>query len=101
MTITEAVREAELAVKHAQEVRAYHRKRTKRGDIQRKEDLTMAYDRVRAAMPPLRSETGRFPHQMPTAATLKRQEQIRAASKALQRERRKLWKMLTPNERTA
>jgi hypothetical protein len=99
MNIDAIIKEAELAVKHAQEVRLFHRKRTQRGDAQRRTDLTIAYDRVREAMHPLRSESGRFAHQARTPATVKRHERIREASKALQRERRKLWKMMTPEER--
>lgn len=99
--IEPALAEALLAVQHAQEVRVFHRKRTERGDAQRSADLTMAYRRVKAAMEPLRSESGRFCHQPRTPSNLERQNRIRAASAALQKERRKLWKMLTPEERTA
>jgi hypothetical protein len=100
-SIEAAITEAHLAVANAQEAREFHRKRTKRGDAQRSTDLVMAYQRVKAAMLPLRSESGRFSHQSPTPRVLERQEKIREASLALQRERRKLWKMLTPDERTA
>lgn len=93
-TIEQALREADLAVKHAQEVRVYHRKRSARDDPQRRSDLQMALTRVKAAMEPLRSEIGKFPTQHGTAVILARQERIRKASLALQRERRKLWKML-------
>lgn len=92
--INSYLREAQLAVENAQEVRAYHRKKTLRGDGQRESDLQMALERVKAAMRPLRSEIGRFPKQHPSATILSRQEKIRDASHALQRERRKLWKML-------
>lgn len=88
------LREADLAVANAQEVRAYHRKKTSRDDLQRLSDITIALERVKAAMKPLRSEIGRFPRQHPSATILARQERIRAASQALQKERRKLWKML-------
>lgn len=100
MTIADALYEADLAVQNAQEVRCYHRKRSERGDQQRQEDLGMAIERVKAAMKPLRSEIGKFPRQAPSDAVLSRQAKVRAASKALQRERRKLWKMLDRNERT-
>lgn len=92
--------EARLAVQAAQEVREYHRKRTARDDLQRLADITIALERVKAAMKPLRSEIGRFPKQPPSAPILARQDKIRAASHALQRERRKLWKMLNRSERT-
>ena len=93
-TLNDALKEASLAVKNAQEVRAFHRKRTSRGDRQRLNDLKLAEARVKAAMKPLRSEIGKFPHQPQTATVIARQEKIRAASDALQKERRKLWKML-------
>lgn len=92
--------EADLAVQAAQEVRAFHRKRSARDDQQRQDDLTLALDRVKMAMKPLRSEIGRFPKQPPSATILARQSRIREASLALQRERRKLWKMLNRPERT-
>jgi DNA-binding NtrC family response regulator len=99
--INEALHEASLAIQNAQEVRAYHRKRSQRGDTQREADLEMAIERVRDAMRPLRSEIGRFPHQAQSATVEARQGKIRAASTALQRERRKLWKMMDrPIERT-
>lgn len=91
--IEESLREADLAVQHAQEVRAYHRKRTERGDRQRETDIALALERVRLAMKPLRSEIGRFRHQESLPNLIERREKIRDASLALQRERRKLWKM--------
>jgi hypothetical protein len=99
--VTEALQEAELAVQNAQDVRRFHRKRTEKGDVQREADLNMAIERVRAAMKPLRSEIGRFPKQPNTANVLSRQKRIRAASNALQAERRKLWKMIDRSERTS
>jgi DNA-binding NtrC family response regulator len=98
--IAEALQEAELAVQSAQETRRYHRKRSEKGDPQREADLGMAMERVRAAMKPLRSEIGRFPKQPHTATVEARQNKIRAASRALQSERRKLWKMIDRTERT-
>lgn len=92
--VSEAVHEARLAVQNAQEVRAFHRKRTERGDKQREDDLRLALERVKRAMKPLRSEIGRFPKQGSSPIILQRQEKVRAASLALQKERRKLWKML-------
>jgi hypothetical protein len=99
--VAAALQEAEHAIQNAQEVRAFHRKRSERDDRQRINDLTFALRRVKAAMTPLRSEIGRFPHQQRTDTVEARQNKIRNASKALQRERRKLWKMLAgTNERT-
>jgi hypothetical protein len=91
-----AMKEAELAVANAQEVRAHHRKRTIKGDRQRRHDLTLAIKRVKAAMKPLRSEIGKFPYGPQTDQAEANREKIRQASAALQRERRKLWKMLKP-----
>ena len=88
------MREAELAVRNAQEVRAFHRKRTQKGDQQRRHDLTLALRRVKAAMRPLRSQIGKFPYGPQTAIAEANRDKIRAASDALQKERRKLWKML-------
>lgn len=86
--------EAELAVTNAQEVRAYHRKRSERTDRQRRHDLELALKRVKSAMLPLRSEIGKFPYGPQTDAAAENRQAIREASAALQRERRKLWKML-------
>lgn len=88
------MKEAELAVANAREVRAHHRKRTLRNDRQRRHDLTLAFRRVKAAMVPLRSEIGRFPYGPQTDTADANRQAIREASAALQRERRKLWKML-------
>jgi hypothetical protein len=87
------IAEADLAVQAAQEVRDFHRKRTARDDVQRVADIEIALERIKNAMRPLRSEIGRFPKQPPTTNNLERQGRIREASLALQRERRKLWKM--------
>lgn len=88
------MREAELAVTNAQEVRAFHRKRSGRSDRQRIHDLTLALKRVKAAMSPLRSEIGKFPYGPQTDVAAQNRQAIREASAALQRERRKLWKMV-------
>lgn len=98
-SLNDALREAHLAVKNAQEVRALHRKRTEPGDAQRQNDLKMAFQRVKLAMRPLRSEIGKFPHKPQTAQAEKNRERIREASEALQKERRKLWKMIHPRKK--
>lgn len=90
----EAVREAELAVQQAQEARRFHRKRSERGNEQRTADLELAYDRVHKAMKPLRSAIGKFPYGPQTEIAAQNRQIIRDASAALQKERRKLWKML-------
>lgn len=86
--------EAALAVLNAQDVRSYHRKRSDKTDRQRRHDLTLALKRVKAAMRPLRSEIGKFPYGPQTDMARENRQKIRDASAALQRERRKLWKML-------
>lgn len=82
---------AQAAVEFAQEVRKHHRRRSERNSHQRQEDIALALKRIRDAMRPLRSELGRFPYN--PGADTERQEKIKAASQALQKERRKLWKM--------
>jgi hypothetical protein len=94
-----AMQEADLAIKNAQEVRAFHRKRSVRTDRQRQQDLTIALKRVKAAMKPLRSEIGKFPYGPQTDQAEENRQIIRNASVALQRERRKLWKMLAKKKR--
>lgn len=97
----QAVNEARLAVQNAQEVRTYHRKRTLRGDSQRQLDLSLAYKRVHTAMKPLRSHIGKFPYGPQTEIAANNRQIIREASAALQKERRKLWKMLNaPKDET-
>jgi hypothetical protein len=84
----------EKTVQNAQEVRSHHRKRTDRADRQRNDDLNLALARVKGAMKPLRSEIGRFPKYPKTTDNAERKRVIRDASLSLQKERRKLWKML-------
>lgn len=84
---------AEAAAAYAQQVRAFHRRRTKVNSTQRSEDIERALKRIRDAMDPLRSEIGRFPYGPQTDIAEANREAIRQASAALQRERRKLWKM--------
>jgi hypothetical protein len=92
----EAMKEVKLAIQNAQEVRRYHARQTEKGDPQRQSDLTLAMIRVKAAMKPLKREIGRFPYGPNTDTAEKNRQKIRAASRALQAERRKLWKMLQP-----
>lgn len=89
----QAMREAQDAVLFAQAVRQRHRRRTARGTAQREQDIQVALARLREAMRPLRSEIGRFSrvHASPAAEIVR--EDVRAASEAIQRERRKLFKM--------
>ena len=91
----EALAAADAAVVFAQQVRKHHRRRTNRNAEQRTEDINRALQRLKDAMAPLRSEIGRFPYGPQTDVAEKNRELIRDASDALQRERRKLWKMKT------
>lgn len=87
------IEEAEAAVAYAQQVRAYHRRRTQKGNAQRKKDVKLALKRIKEAMVPIRTEIGKFPYGPQTPTADNNRAAIRAASFALQTERRKLWKM--------
>ena len=82
------------AVDYAQEVRAYHRRRTRRGNKQRENDISLALDRLKRAMQPIRTRIGQIPYNPPREEN----ELLRQASKTLQTERRKLWKMRKPSD---
>lgn len=86
------VENAEAAIKHAQDIRAYHRKRSKPGDKQRDVDIKHALTKVRSAMRPIRSALGRAPYDI-SADAGERRVALRAISARLQTERRKLWKL--------
>lgn len=88
-----AMNEAEAAVRHARLVREQHRRRTERGQPRRESDIALALTRLREAMRPLRSEIGRFAYGPATEVAKNNRQRIRDASDAIQRERRKLWKM--------
>lgn len=88
-----ALDEAAAAVRYAQMVRAKHRRRTERGTREREEDIRLALERLKAAMKPLRSEIGRFAYGPPTPGEAPYRQSVRESSDAIQRERRKLWKM--------
>lgn len=89
----DAIENADAAVAFAQQVRKFHRRRTARKVEQRARDIELALQRLKDAMKPLRSEIGRFPYGPQTTIAEQNRERIRDASAALQRERRKLWKM--------
>lgn len=91
--LTDDLARAEAAVLFAQQVRKTHRRRKRRLPTQRRQDIDEAVKRVREAMKPLRSEIGRFPYGPQGAEADMDRDRIRAASAALQSERRKLWKM--------
>lgn len=85
--------QADAAVAYAQQVRRYHRRRSAKKTRQRKQDIKLALERLKTAMKPLRSEIGRFPYGPTTATAEANRERIKEASAAIQKERRKLWKM--------
>jgi hypothetical protein len=90
---------ADAAVIFAQQVRRMHRRRTGRSSTQRKTDIDLAIFRLKEAMGPLRSEIGRFAYGPQTTLAERNRQAIRDASDKLQRERRKLWKMQTTEQR--
>lgn len=91
---------AYAAVANARGVREYHRRRTEKRSPQRERDIAIALERIRDAMRPLKSMIGAFPYGPPTETAENNREEIRQASLALQRERRKLWKMQVKREET-
>lgn len=82
----EWIQASENTVRYAQLVRNHHAKRLKRSNPQRQQDIDAALKRIASTMKPIRSYLGRMPG-------LAQDHPIRKASFALQRERRKLWKM--------
>jgi anti-sigma-K factor RskA len=88
-----ALDRADAAVIFAQQVRRLHRRRQNKNSEQRTQDLAAAVARLKEAMAPLRSEIGRFPYGPQTNAAAENRQTIRDASAAIQRERRKLFKM--------
>lgn len=91
----EALQNAYAAVAHAKDVRDIHRRRTHKGSKQRENDIQYAHERLKAAMAPLRTIIGRFPYGAQTVVAERNREAVRAASREIQAERRKLWKMST------
>jgi hypothetical protein len=92
---------AEAAVENARRVRAYHRRRTEKRSPQRRDDIMVARARLKEAMRPLKSAIGKFPYGPQTTTAEENRETIRQMSAAIQVERRKLWKMLSPEDRAA
>lgn len=88
-----AIEDADASVVFALLVRRRHRRRTSRTSNQRQADIELALARLKEAMAPLKSEIGRFPYGPSTAIAEANREAIREASQAIQRERRKLFKM--------
>lgn len=94
------LKEARAAIRHAQDTRQFHRRRSDRGSKQREQDIAEAIRRLKAAMVPLRSFRGSAPYKPQTRSHFELVERVEQASRSLQSERRKLWKMKdhTPKE---
>lgn len=84
----------DAAVRHARSVRSFHRRRSIRGSKQREQDLHEARERLKKVMVPLRSFLGKAPYETQSDHHKAFTERVRLASKELQSERRKLWKMM-------
>jgi hypothetical protein len=80
------------AAAYAQQVRELHRKRSTKGSGNRETDIRVALQRIREAMRPIRSVLGTVRHPLPPEEAAVHRELLRI-SDAMQRERRKLWKM--------
>jgi hypothetical protein len=87
------LRDADVAIENAQQVRAFHRKRTKKDSNQRQTDIRHASSRVQRAMKPIRTSLGRARHLPQSQEHLAAVDELKAASARLQAERRKLWKL--------
>jgi hypothetical protein len=98
MSTEQMIADAVAAVEHAGQVRAYHRRTTRKGGKQREADLDLAMTRLKDAMAPLRRVIARFPYEQPSPS---QRALIEATSQALQAERRKLWKMTAKKTRSA
>lgn len=90
----DALENAAAAVAFAQLVRKRHAQKTTPGTRQRNADIRTATKRLHEAMAPLKSEIGRFPYGAVNATAEAKRTEIREASLAIQKERRKLWKMM-------
>lgn len=93
------IEDAAAAVAYAQQVRAFHRRRSARTSSQRVHDVNLALKRLKDAMKPLKSEIGRFPYGPQTMQAEAHREIIRQAAADIKRERIKLWKMLPKKPR--
>ena len=97
--IEAALKEAHAACRHAEDMRKFYARRSERDSKQRQDDLHAARERVRLAMTPLRSWLGANARRTGSRNNVELAERVGLASKALQSERRKLWKMQTPEAR--
>lgn len=91
--IEPALKESLAAIRHARDVRKYHARRTGKGSQQRENDLREALERLRRAMIPLRAFRGAAPYKPQTHAHVELADRVAEASKVIQGERRRLWKM--------
>lgn len=91
--VLQLVRAGESAVKGAQSARRKHARKTKRGDERRERDLKEAAENIQKAMKDLRPIIARMPWQTYSEARERTNDQVRRVSKAMQIERRKIWKM--------
>lgn len=96
-----SLKEALAAIRQARDVRAFHRRRTRRGTDQRETDIQEARDRLRRAMLPLRSYLGAVPYRNQSLPQQELTQRVRIASKQIQSERRRLWKMQARQERSS
>lgn len=94
LQIERDLKAAELAARHAKDVRLYHARRSPKGSKQREHDLAEASERLKKAMKPLRSWLGQATAKEPTATHEEITKRVREASKELQAQRRRLWKMM-------
>jgi hypothetical protein len=85
--------DAEAAIDLARSVRRLHARRSQKGGSRREADIQNALDRLKTAMRPLRPVIARFPYEPQTVTAEANRQRVRALSTAMQRERRKLWKM--------
>lgn len=83
--------EAQSAADHARKTREFHRGYSSKDSIQRRKDVDIARAKLRDAMGPIRSRLHSAQYHF---VSEKDTEQLREASYKLQRERRKLHKML-------
>lgn len=88
-TVADLIRDAHNAAQYAQSVRKAHGRRSKRGTKQREHDIRIALQRLQEAMQPLRRKIARIPYLPPGIDVAG----LHQASDAIQKERRKLWKM--------
>lgn len=84
---------ASEAILAARNVRKRHARRTERGSHNRELEIKRALESLHASMMPLRTIIGRFPYGPQTEEAEKNRQEIKDISQAIQRERRKLWKM--------